>query len=236
MTPEPPDTAGIGDPVYKRVRERIRQDILSGRLAPGVRIKTAEFSARYGVSQMPIREALQQLQGEGLVTIAPNRGASVRRVDDAFIRNIYDIRAALESMMVRRGVAVVTDADMFTLYATEGRFEDAARRHDTGAALAANAELHDAMYRLADNPEAVEVISRHSELMTGLRRRFGYGANRMDEIIGEHRQLLRAFDQRDAATAARIIEEHCEKAKVDLIAQAHFEASPKRARARKLTS
>ncbi len=232
MTPADPDLTGIGDPVYKRVRDRIRQDILSGHFQPGVRIKTAELGARYGVSQMPIREALQQLQGEGLVTIAPNRGASVRRVDADFIRNIYDIRGALEALLVRRGVEVLADSDMFTLYAIEGRFEDAVRRRDTVAALAANRELHETMYRLAGNPEAIDVIARHSDLMQNLRRSFGYGPNRLEEIIAEHRRLLRAFDQRDAAEAVRAIEDHCERAKHDLIAQARFPAAaPERRRA-----
>ncbi|MEN6535215.1 MAG: GntR family transcriptional regulator [Bryobacteraceae bacterium] len=226
-----PDLTGIGDPVYARVRERIRQDILSGYFQPGARIKTSVLGARYSVSQMPIREALQQLQGEGLVMIAPNKGASVRRVDASFVNNLYDIRAALEGLLTRRAVGAVTDEDMFTLYAIEGRFEDAAQRHDAEAVVIANRELHETMYALARNPEAVEVISRHSGLLQSLRRQYGYGTGRMEQIIAEHRQLLRAFDQRDAATAVRVTEEHCEHAKRDLIAQAGFtttEAEPKR--------
>ena len=218
--------AGVGDPVYARVRERIRQDILSGFFKSGERIKTAALSARYGVSQMPIREALQQLQGEGLVTIAPNRGASVRRVDAKFIQNIYDIRRALEAMFVRRGVEVATDSDLFGLYAIEGRFEEAAGRGDVDGALQANRDLHEATYRLADNPEAVDVIARHSELLQSLRRRFGYGPERLAEIVQEHRRLLLAFSQRDAETAVRVIEEHCERAKADLLAQGRFESGP----------
>src|SRR3712207_3392027 len=73
-----PVIAGIADPIYVRVREQLRTDILQGVFAPGERIKIAELSKRYGVSQMPVREALQMLQGEGLVTIAPNKGASIR--------------------------------------------------------------------------------------------------------------------------------------------------------------
>ena len=222
MTPLLQDAAGIGDPVYKRVRELIRQDIFSGYFEPGTRIKTAVLGARYGVSQMPIREALQQLQWEGLVIIAPNRGASVRTIDADFIRNIYDIRTALQSMMVRRSVQTVTETDMFALQAIEGRFEDAARRRDTDAILAANKELHEATYRLAANPEAVDVIARHSELLVSLRRRFDYGAGRLEEIVSEHRQLLAAFAERDVTLAAAIIEQHCEGAKFDLLSQAGF--------------
>lgn len=226
MTPANPGISGLGDPVYARIRERIRQDILSGVFEPGLRIKMAALSARYGVSQMPIREALQQLQGEGLVTIAPNRGASVRKVDEQFIRNIYDIRAALETMLVKRGVEVVTDSQVFALYAIESRLEEAVQRADLGTVSAINRNLHETMYRLADNPEAMDVIGRHSELLQSLRRRFGYGANRMAEIVAEHRRLLRAFDQRDVAVAVRTTEEHCEHAKQDLLTQATSALQP----------
>ena len=91
----------LATPTYARVCELLRKDILSGQFPPGARLKIAELSQAYGVSQMPIREALQQLQGEGLLDILPNRGASVRTVDARMVRNIYDLRGAIESMLVR---------------------------------------------------------------------------------------------------------------------------------------
>jgi len=74
------------------IQQRIRDDILAGELAFGTRITTAELAQRYGVSQMPIREALRELRGEGLVTMEPNRGARVRAIDPDFVGNIFDIR------------------------------------------------------------------------------------------------------------------------------------------------
>lgn len=221
-----PSTEGIGDPVYTRVRERIRQDILSGHFQPGVRIKMADLSSRYGVSQMPIREALQQLQGEGLVTMAPNRGANVRRVDEALIRNVYDIGIALETLLVRRAIAVSTDSEMFALYGIQTRYEAAVQRGDVVGAIDANLELHDAIYSIAGNPEALGIVRRGKELLHGLRHRFGYGPERLEQIIREHRQLLRALDHRDVALASQTIEEHVEHAKQDLIAQLKLSQNP----------
>jgi DNA-binding GntR family transcriptional regulator len=212
--------SGIGDPVYARVRERIRADILSGFFKPGVRIKTAALGARYGVSQMPIREALQRLQGEGLVILAPNRGASVRSVDAQFISNIYDIRIALESMLVKRAMRFLTDSHMFSLYAAESRFEEAVQKQDMERILEANHELHTTVYRLARNTEATDVMARHSELIQSLRRRYGYSQARLTQVISEHRQLLRAIEQRDVEAAAQASEKHIENARVDLLTQA----------------
>jgi DNA-binding GntR family transcriptional regulator len=223
MPATPEDLTGIGDPVYARVRERIRYDILSGHFKPGIRIKTAELGKRYGVSQMPIREALQRLQGEGLVTLAPNRGASVRSIDAQFITNIYDIRIALEGMMVRRALRSLSDSDMFTLYAAESRFEEAVRLEDVERSVAANHELHSTMYRLARNDEATDVLARHSELLQSLRCRYGYSQSRLVEVVAEHRQILRAFEQRDLEAAVRASELHIEHARADMLSQAGFQ-------------
>ena len=81
---------------------RIRDDIVSGALRFGERITMDALSSRYGVSHMPVREALRELQGEGLVQIEPNRGARVRSIDSSFVENLFEIRTALEVMLVRR--------------------------------------------------------------------------------------------------------------------------------------
>src|SRR5437764_1195259 len=81
---------------------RIRDDIVAGTLPLGSRITIDALALRYGVSHMPVREALRDLQGEGLVVIEPNRGARVRAIDARFVENIFEIRTALEVMMVRR--------------------------------------------------------------------------------------------------------------------------------------
>jgi DNA-binding GntR family transcriptional regulator len=214
-----PVIAGIADPIYVRVREQLRTDILAGVFAPGERIKIITLSKRYGVSQMPVREALQMLQGEGLVTIAPNKGASIRAVDERFIRNMYDIRGALETLLVRRCVARIQDAEIFSLHSIQARYEDCAREGDAAGLLRENKRLHHIIYAAADNSEALEMLERHWGLIDSLRRTFGFGEGRTEELIAEHRQLIRALDRRDTAEAERISMAHCDNARDDLIVQ-----------------
>jgi DNA-binding GntR family transcriptional regulator len=182
------------------------------------------LSKRYNVSQMPVREALQMLQGEGLVTIAPNRGASVRAVDERFIRNMYDIRGALEVLLVRKCVRNISESEVFQLHSIEGHYEEAARASDLSGCLRFNKQFHHVIYTCADNPEALEMLERHWGLIDSLRGRYGFGPGRLVEIINEHRQLLRALDQRDEASAAKIAMEHCEHAKEDLLKQSRAAA------------
>src|SRR6187402_3245911 len=78
------------------VYERIRDEIISGRLGSNERLKVADLAAYYGTSTNPIREALQQLRGEGFVLIEPNRGARVRPIDEDFVRDIIEIEVLIE--------------------------------------------------------------------------------------------------------------------------------------------
>lgn len=208
----------LATPTYARVGDRLRKDILSGKFPPGARLKIADLSKAYGVSQMPIREALQQLQGEGLLEILPNRGASVRQIDEHMVINIYDLRGAIESMLVARCAAIITDDQLVQLYEIEARYESAVALHDPEESMEANRALHQLINSVGDNPEAQQTVEKYSDLLSGLRWRYGFRAGRSAQTITEHRELLRALAAHDVVTASQITMEHCRHAKEDLLA------------------
>lgn len=107
---------------------------------------------------MPIREALQKLQGEGLVTIEPNCGACVRKIDEKFIADIYDLRGAIDAMLIRRAAARLTETDRRALEIILETHQQAERRGEFAASLEYNKQFHRVIYRVADNPDATEVI------------------------------------------------------------------------------
>lgn len=205
-------------PTYARVGDRLRKDILSGTFPPGARLKIADLSQAYGVSQMPIREALQQLQGEGLLEILPNRGASVRQIDERMVINIYDLRGAIESMLVVRCAATISEAQVVQLYEIEARYENAVALHDPEESMHANRALHQLINAIADNPEAQQTVEKYTDLLSGLRWRYGFRAGRSAQTITEHRELLRALAAHNAVEASQITLEHCRHAKEDLLA------------------
>ena len=213
------DVISLSDTTYARVREKLREDILAGVFEPGMRIRIADLSKRYNVSQMPIREALQQLQGEGLLIIQPNKGASVRSVDEQFINNIYDIRGALEAMLVRRAVASITEAEIKNIEAIQAEYEAAQQNLDVKKLLNYNQRFHHAINMLAKNPEALEMLERSWGLIDFLRHRYSFGTHRLNAITADHRQLLKALKRRDAEAAEACIKKHCEAAKQDLLQQ-----------------
>ena len=118
--------------------DRIREDIVAGQLAFGSRLTLDALAARYAVGHMPIREALRQLQGEGLLLLTPNRGARVRAVDVEFVRNIFDLRIAIEAMLARRAARAIDTRGIARLEAIEDEYEATAPTRDYRALLAIN--------------------------------------------------------------------------------------------------
>ncbi len=200
------------------ITDRIRADILSGAFGAGHRIKIGELAERYAVSAMPIREALRTLDGEGLLTIIPNKGARVRTVDAKFVRNLYDIRGALESLLVEHACNNMTFRAQQQIEAAQTRLEDAVGRDDTTDLLAANADFHNVLNQLGDNPEAVRILRMGQNLIASFRGQFGFQAGRLAGIAEEHRALMEALWNRDVSRAIAISRMHSTSARDDLIA------------------
>jgi DNA-binding FadR family transcriptional regulator len=105
------------------VRDTLREAIVSGALAGGTRLIQAELAAQLNVSNTPIREALRDLAGEGLVEFDPHRGSRVRLLQLDEAREIYEMRIALEPLMVRRAVSIVSSAQLDRAEQLCGRME-----------------------------------------------------------------------------------------------------------------
>ncbi len=199
------------------IGDRLRDDIVAGELAFGARLKLEELARRYATGHMPVREALRQLQGEGLVIFEPNRGARVRAVDVDFVHNMFDLRIAIEAMLARRCAERITADGLATLDAAQRALELHAGRRDYRGLLAANREFHRVMNEAARNPEAAAFLERHWGLIAALWARFGYGEERVAGVISDHHQIITALRARDAEVAACLAMAHAAKAKQELI-------------------
>jgi|SRR5690606_28302402 len=208
---------GKVDTSYSKVRELLRRDILSHYFPPGNRLKIAELIKLYNVSQMPIREALQQLQGEGLIVIEPHKGAYVREFDEKFVSNIYDIRRVIEVFLTMQSLKSVTDKDIKKLEQIQKNYEKSSSKGDLEGILKYNSQFHNTFYRLADNEDALQIIEKHSQLINSLRSSYGFGGNRVDEVIFEHREILKALALRDEKLLEKAAISHCLNAKKDLL-------------------
>jgi DNA-binding GntR family transcriptional regulator len=208
----------INTPTYLRLREQIRIDIVAGIWPLGAHVTLAQLSEHYEVSAAPVREALLQLQGEGVVDMRMHRGAVIPHVDARYIDNIYKLRGALQSMLAREAAARATPADVRHLQALCEAHEAATAASDVAVTVQANRALHHFMDTLADNPQALEILDTRASLVDAFRRLHGYGTRRLETVVAQHRKLVRAIAKGDAEQAAAIVTAHTDSARADLLA------------------
>lgn len=202
-----PDDAVGGRPDSRTdwATARLRSDIMAGTLSPGTKLRTRDLSERYAISATPLREALQRLAVEGLVTTTPQQGARVAALDATELRSLYEVRLILEPLAVSRSIAraggdrLVQLEDAFRAMATAELDEDYWDLHNTFHALM-RADC-DSSWML----RFVEILRNNSERY----RRFRAGA-RLDQSRAEHEQLFQASQRRDARRAAELTRTHLE--------------------------
>jgi DNA-binding GntR family transcriptional regulator len=191
------------------VYERLRDEIVSGRLEPNRRLKVSELASRYGTSTNPVREALQLLRGEGFVLIEPNRGARVRPIDESFVRDIIEIEVLIEPALTRWFVSIVGHADIERLEAIEAEIE-ANDFADLTLHGRLDTTFHQVMYDRHYNRHAAELWWKHREILRAISRRFPTSLSRRQAVIREHRELIAALRRQDADGAAAIVARHVE--------------------------
>lgn len=204
---------------YERVRDVLRMDILNGVFLPGDRLKINALVERYDIGANPIREALQQLQGEGLVEMVPNKGATVRYLDERVARQMLELRQAIDLMVARKFAETSSYKLLNELKAAQARFEETVRAGRESEYHANNTAFHQIIIQAADNQTAEQIIAQTSMLIRAVRHSVGYGPERISSILAEHRALIDAFEERDAEKAGEIAWLHAKRASDDLLEQ-----------------
>lgn len=191
------------------VYEMIREDIVSGRLGPNERLKVADLAEHYQTSTNPVREALQQLRGEGFVLIEPNRGARVRPIDADFVRDIIEIEMLIEPALTRWFVSIASDADIVELERIQAEIE-AVNFEDRMVHGLLDTRFHQFIYDRHYNRHAAELWWKHREILRAISRRFPTSLSRRVAVLREHRELIEAIRAQDADGAAAVVARHVE--------------------------
>ena len=211
------ESSSFSTPAYARLRDQIRSDVVSGVWQLGQHLTLATLTAHYGVSANPVREALHQLQGEGIVEMRLNRGAIIRKVNARYIANIYDIRGAIEAMLASEAARIADGAYLAGVTRAVEAFETAAAGGAALEIVRANRHLHRTVLAIADNSLARDILEGRSTLVDALRRSIGYSPGRLDEVMRQHREILDALTQRDPDRAARVSMQHTLGARDELL-------------------
>ncbi|MBN8413819.1 GntR family transcriptional regulator [Halomonas cupida] len=188
--------------------ELLKGMIVQGELAPGERLLEPALCRRLGISRTPLRDALNQLAGEGLVTLRRNRNALVTRLDGAELRHLFEVEAGLEAMAVELAALRMTATELKRLTNLQERLEKQHAKGDRDGYFATNTRIHALLVAAARNPVLVETHQR----LLGRLERARYLAldklGRWQESTDEHRAILDALHARDPDLARRRMHDH----------------------------
>ena len=212
LTPSPNPTLVIAN---ESIADSLRDDILRGNLKSGQALKQDEIAAQFGISKIPVREALVQLKAEGLVNFYPNRGAFVSELSAVEADEIYIMRIALETAVLARAIPHLTVADL--KHAKE--ILDAIDREENIAKWGElNWEFHATLYSPAALPSVMDTIKTlHSNIARYLVLYLA-GMAYQKKSQKEHRAILEACRHGDTEKAVAVLEEHLLGASSHLVA------------------
>jgi DNA-binding GntR family transcriptional regulator len=204
------------EPLGNIVTRQVREAILEGRLKPGIRVRQQELARQFGVSRIPVREALRRLESEGLVTLTPHSGARVARMDIGECTELYRLREVIEPMAMAESAPNLSDQQLTALRGLVGEIENSAE--DIPRWLELDRRFHLESYAAAEMPRVLSMIERFWNQTQQYRRAYlGTDQNAKVAVANsEHRLLLDALEQRDGEDAASRLRSHLRRTRITL--------------------
>lgn len=198
-----------------RVKAEIREKILNGEFAPGLRIRQEELATQFGTSRVPVREALKQLESEGLVVIVPNSGVWIARVDIDECVEMWKIRERIEPLALGESLPHLTDEDIAGL---EDICKAIDNTTDVEEFLRLDRQFHLASYRATAMPTLIPMIERIWNTTQHYRRAYTMllGRERFWIIQCEHGLLMEAIKRRDVEDSERALYSHIRRTRMEL--------------------
>ncbi|GAB1391458.1 GntR family transcriptional regulator [Rubrivivax sp.] len=204
---DPPAAGRSGAGLTDRIVEAVTTAIVERRLMPGTKLVEQQIADVFSVSRTVVRQALNRLSRDRLVTLEPARGAFVAMpsIDEA--RQVFEVRRLLEGGMVRQLARVITDAQLAELRAHLRDERQAVARDDVSGRTRLLADFHVVLARLLGNEVLAQLIAdllSRSQLIA-LMYQSGHSA---DHSQAEHVEIVQALERRDGRLAARLMEQH----------------------------
>jgi DNA-binding GntR family transcriptional regulator len=200
----------------ERIASELRSAVLSGEMRPGTRIRQELLAAQFGASRIPVRDALKQLENEGLVVLAPNRGAWIADVNSEESVEIYKIREAVEPLAIFESVPNLTDADIDSLDATVRELERVTTIEEY---IQLDRAFHLRTYARARMSQLLAMIERFWNSTQHFRRTFVNEAFARDGLPfsdPQHLLLMDAIRGRDAEAAQAMIRLHIRRTRLSI--------------------
>jgi DNA-binding GntR family transcriptional regulator len=202
-----------------KVFKELEEDILNGKFQPGDSLIETKLSDELGVSRTPIREAIRQLELEGLVKTVPNKGAIVLGVSTQDIEDIYTIRMLIEGLAARWAAEKITPEEIEQLKESVELSEFYTNKNDMQHLQKLDSKFHELIYEACKSKPLRHTLSTFHHYIKRARGTSFETPGRAKKALEEHKAILQAIIDRDGDRAEKLTYEHVKNASANLIAR-----------------
>lgn len=198
------------------IAQTIRDGIIKGTFRPGQHITEPDLAERFGISRTPIREAFRQLESEGFLETTPRKGTVVAPVTERDVHEFYEIKSLLEGYAASKAAARIGADELAAMEAANERLVAAHRAGDLKTMVAEHNEFHAIFVRASGNERLAQLIE--SLVLRFQRFRVLLSlSGAIEDFAGEHRQIIEAFREADAARAERLVRGNARHGEEELV-------------------
>lgn len=200
-------------PLSTSLLGKLQKDILTGKLRPGQKLTEQELCQSYQVSRTPVREALRQLEMDGLVENIRNRGAFVIGMTDQDYEDMFELRKAYEVQAVQWAIERITEEELDRLEETFEFMEFYTLRNDIDKMLTINSGFHQIIYEASHNRMLKRLLSSYQTFLKYKGMESVYSDDYLTTVLEEHRAIFKAFKDKDVKAGTQAMEVHIDRAK-----------------------
>lgn len=195
-------------PLRDVVFNTLRRAILRGELKPGERLMEIQLANKLGVSRTPIREAIRKLELEGLVLMIPRKGAEVAEITEKNLRDVLEVRCALEELAVQLACDRIDKSRLEDLYAAAERFRATLDCDDITKIAQADEAFHDVIFTATGNERLIQLLNNLREQMYRYRIEYLKKKECYPQLLDEHEAIMEAIKGKDKIKATQITGQH----------------------------
>lgn len=195
-------------PLRDVVFNTLRQAILRGELKPGERLMEIQLANKLGVSRTPIREAIRKLELEGLVLMIPRKGAEVAEITEKSLRDVLEVRRALEELAVELVCEKITDEQIQDLKGAAEDFKASLKERDITRIAEADVKFHDVIYIATDNQKLIQLLNNLREQMYRYRVEYLKRSDFHQQLIDEHEEIIETIESGQKDRAVQVVCQH----------------------------
>ena len=200
-----------------RVYNHIRDGILAGTFAKGDELKEKNIGDELGVSRTPVREALRQLELEGLVVMVPRKGAEVADITEKDLRDVLEVRTALEELSIELAIRNMDDEQFDNMKKTNEAFARNSEGDDLIKIAESDVAFHELIYMATGNKRLIQIINNLREQMYRYRLEYIKDKTTHERLVQEHNRIIAAMQQGNVKEAKAAIKLHVENQEENIL-------------------